>query len=156
MFCERAVICSVVLCLSACSGPQVDIEAERAAVRARGEALAAAESAMDTQGALAFWAPDGILQGHGMPLVQGRDGVEGVYEVFFQAVAEFGSTATRLEMAASGDMAWEYGVNRIVIAGPEGNLLGMGKYLAMWKKIDGEWYIAAVAFSSDAPDPVPM
>jgi hypothetical protein len=32
----------------------------------------------------------------------------------------------------------------------------MGKYLAVWKKIDGEWYAAALSFTSDAPTPVPM
>jgi hypothetical protein len=26
----------------------------------------------------------------------------------------------------------------------------MGKYLAVWRKIDGEWFIAALAFGSDS------
>ncbi len=153
---HRAVGLAAVLFMNACSGSGVDIEAETAAIRARGEALVAAESAMDTQAALAFWAPNGILQGHGMPLVQGRDDLQAAYDEFFQAVAEFGSTRTHIEMATSADMAWEYGVNRTVVPGPDGNLLDMGKYVAVWQKIDGDWYIAAVAFSSDAPAPAPM
>jgi hypothetical protein len=32
----------------------------------------------------------------------------------------------------------------------------MGKYLVVWKKTDGEWYVAAVAFSSDASAPSPL
>lgn len=141
--------------MAACTGSGVDIEAERAAIRARGEALVAAESAMDTQASLAFWAPDGIIQGQAMPLAQGREELAAVYDGFFQAVAEFGSTTTRIDVAAGGDMAWEYGVNRAVMAGPDGNLLDMGKYVAVWRKLDGEWYVAAVAFSSDAPAPAP-
>ena len=147
---------AAVLALSACSGPRVDIEAETAAIRARGEAVVAAESAMDTEAALAFWAPDGMIQGHGIPLMQGSDQLRAVYDGFFQAVAEFGSTTTRIEVAASGDMAWEYGVNRAVVPGPDGNMLDMGKYIAIWRKIDGIWYLTAVAFSSDAPTPTPM
>ena len=59
-------------------------------------------------------------------------------------------------MSASGDLAYVYGVNRTVLAGPEGDLLDMGKYLAVWKKIDGEWYIAAGCATFGAPQPVPL
>lgn len=156
MSCHSAAFASAVLVLSACSGPRVDIEAETAAIRARGEALVAAESAMDTQAALAFWAPDGIIQGHGVPLMQGQDQLAALYDGFFQAVVEFGSTTTRIEVAASGDMAWEYGINRAVVPGADGPLLDMGKYVAIWRKMNGVWYVAAVAFSSDAPAPTPM
>lgn len=53
-------------------------------------------------------------------------------------------------------MAYEYGVNRMIFTGPEGDLLDVGKYLAIWKKIDGEWYVAALSFTSDSPAPVPV
>lgn len=79
-----------------------------------------------------------------------------LYLGFFAAVAEFGSTTTRIDVASSGDMAWEYGVNRAVVKDDQDNLLDMGKYLAAWKKMDGQWFVAAVAFSSDAPAPAPM
>ena len=39
---QRTVVAAAVLALSACSGPRVDIDAEIAAIRARGEALVAA------------------------------------------------------------------------------------------------------------------
>ena len=32
----------------------------------------------------------------------------------------------------------------------------MGKYLAVWKKINAEWFIIALSFTSDAPAPVPL
>lgn len=47
--------------LGACAGPRVDVAAETAAVRARSEAVVAAEGAQDTEAALAFWAPDAIV-----------------------------------------------------------------------------------------------
>jgi len=153
---QAAIIPAAALILGACTGPAVDIEAERTAIRARGEALVAAESAMDAEAALAFWAPDGVAQGHGMPQAQGRDELAALYAGFFQVVTEFGSTTTRIDVSSGGDMAWEYGVNRAVMAGPEGRLLDMGKYVAVWRKIDGEWFVVAVAFSSDAPAPTPM
>ena len=44
----------------------------------------------------------------------------------------------------------------MVFRSPEGDLLDMGKYLLVWKKVNDNWYIAALAFTSDAPAPVPL
>ena len=52
-------------------------------------------------------------------------------------------------------MAWEYGINRLVFTGPDGDIVDLGKYLATWRKVDGEWYVAVVSFSSDALPPAP-
>ena len=65
-------------------------------------------------------------------------------------------TTSHLEVSSADDLAYEYGINRMVLAGPDGDLLDVGKYLAVWKKIDGEWYVAALSFTSDAPAPVPV
>jgi len=59
-------------------------------------------------------------------------------------------------MARSGDLAYETGVNRIVIRTPNGDMLDMGKYLIVWKKINGQWYVAALSFTSDAAAPTPI
>jgi ketosteroid isomerase-like protein len=48
-------------------------------------------------------------------------------------------------------MAYEYGINRFVFDTPDGPMEDMGKYLVVWEKTDGEWYVAAIAVSSDAP-----
>ena len=144
--------------LGACSGPQVDIAAETAAVSARSQGIAAAEAAQNTEQALAFWADDAIVQGAGSPQIQGHDAIRALYDSFFGSgqLKQFEGTTSYLEVSQSGDLAYEYGVNRFVLTGPSGDLLDMGKYLAVWKKIDGEWYAAALSFTSDAPAPVPM
>jgi ketosteroid isomerase-like protein len=144
--------------LAACAAPQVDVAAETEALRARSEGVVAAEAAFDVAAALAFWAEDAIVQGAGTPQIQGKDAIGQVYREYFESgmVKEFSGTTTHLEVSAAGDLAYEYGVNRFVITGPEGDLLDMGKYLVVWKKIDGDWFIAALAFTSDAPAPVPM
>ena len=144
--------------LGACSGPRVDIAAETAAVSARSQGIAAAEAAQNTEQALAFWADDAIVQGAGSPQIQGHDAIRALYDSFFGSgqLKQFEGTTSYLEVSQSGDLAYEYGVNRFVLTGPSGDLLDMGKYLAVWKKIDGEWYAAALSFTSDAPAPVPM
>ena len=146
----------IALTVVACTAATVDIEAETAAVRLRSEALVAAETAKDVEGSLAFLAKDAVAQPAGVPQLGGHDELRGMFEAVFASLAEFGATTTRLEVSASGDMAYEYGVNRIVVAGEDGNLVDIGKYLAVWKKVDGEWLVAAVSFTSDAPAPEPL
>ncbi|HWP38116.1 MAG TPA: DUF4440 domain-containing protein [Gemmatimonadales bacterium] len=144
--------------LGACSGPRVDVAAETAAVQARSKAVAAAEAAQNTEGALAFWADNAVVQPAGAPQIQGREAIRALYNSFFGTgqLKEFEGTTKHIEVSEAGDLAWEYGVNRMVLAGPKGDLLDRGKYLLVWKKINGEWYIAALSFTSDAPAPAPV
>ena len=129
-----------------------------AAIRARSEAVVAAEAALDVETAIGFWADDAILQPAGSPQLQGKSAILDLYRQYFESgmVKEFSGTATHIEVSSSGDLGYEFGVNRMVLAGDDGDLLDMGKYLAIWKKIDGEWMIAALSFTSDAPAPTPV
>jgi uncharacterized protein (TIGR02246 family) len=137
---------------------QVDTAKVVDAVRARSKAVSAAESAKDTQGAVAFYADDAIVQAPGAPQLQGRDAITALYSQLFADTTFKGisSTISNITVSQSGDLAYEIGINRMVYRSPKGDLLDIGKYLIVWKKIKGDWYISAIAFSSDAPAPVPM
>ena len=54
-------------------------------------------------------------------------------------------------MITLGGLAYEYGINRFIFETPDGPFEDYGKYLAVWTKIDGEWFIAALSFSGDRP-----
>jgi ketosteroid isomerase-like protein len=137
---------------------RIDIAKETDAVRARSKGVSTAESAKDTQGAIAFWADDAIVQPAGAPQLQGREAITALYRQFFEnsSFKEISSTISNITVSRSGDLAYEYGVNRMVFQSPKGDLLDMGKYLLVWKKVKDNWFIAALAFTSDAPAPVPL
>ena len=137
---------------------RIDIAKETDAVRARSKGVDSAESAKDIQGAIAFWTEDAIVQPAGSPQLQGHEAITAMYRQFFESSTFKGITSTisNITVSQSGDLAYESGVNRMVFQSPQGDLLDMGKYLAVWKKVKGNWYIAALAFTSDAPAPVPM
>lgn len=143
--------------LAACA-PKVDIEAETAALRARSEGVVAAEKAQDIEAAVAFYAEDAIVQPAGAPLLRGRDAIRGMYNDVFGsgAVKQFESIPTLIEVAAGGDVGYEYGVNRFTLTTPGGDMLDVGKYLVVWKKVDGQWYAAVLSFNSDTPAPTPV
>jgi ketosteroid isomerase-like protein len=68
-------------------------------------------------------------------------------------MTEFEATTTAIISAASGDMAYEYGVNRFVFETPDGPVEDYGKYLVVWTKIEGEWFIAVLSFSGNKLPP---
>lgn len=105
---------------------------------------------------LTFWAEDAILQAPGTPQLQGREAVRDVYRKSLGAMKEFSGTTSHMTVSRGGDLAFEYGVNRMVYPGPQGDLLDMGKYLVVWKKVKDNWYIAALSVTSDTPAPVPL
>lgn len=148
---------ALALVLPACA-PSVDVAAETAALRARSEGVMAAESAMDINAALAFYAEDAVVLPSGAPLIRGKEGVRGMYDQYFGSgmIKSFSATITHLEVAPSGDIGYEYGVNRMVLNMPDGEMLDVGKYLAVWRKVDGQWYASVLSFNSDTPAPTPV
>ena len=142
--------------LAACAAaPQVDVDAEIAAVEARSTALANAEAAKDVNTAVTFWADDAVVQTAGAPATTGVAAVREGYTQMFGALKSFKSTTTHITVAASGDLAWEHGVNELVFTGPNGDVPDKGKYLAIWKKVNDEWKVAALSFTTDTPPAPP-
>ncbi len=154
---SRAGVLLVVVTLAACA-PKVDIAAETAALRARSEAMVSAEQRMAVDEAVAMYHQDAVVLPAGSPAISGRDAVREMYQGYFGsgAVKSFEASITKLEVAASGDIGYEYGVNRFTLNTPQGEMLDVGKYVAIWRKVDGQWYAAVVAFNSDAAAPTPV
>lgn len=57
----------------------------------------------------------------------------------------------QLVLSRSGDMALDRGTYRFRATPPEGAVDDTGKYVVVWRKIDGEWEVAADIFNSDLP-----
>ncbi len=57
--------------------------------------------------------------------------------------------AQRVEAAASGDLAYDYGAYTFAFDTDKGPFVENGKYIVVWKKIDGAWKIAADIFNSN-------
>ena len=145
--------------LTVCTSPaRINVAAEADSVRARSEAVTAAEAALNRDKAMSFWAEDAIYQPVGAPQVQGRDTISDLYKRFLETsgIKNVSSKASQIVVAQSGDLAYETGVNRYTFGTPKGDVLDLGKYLLVWKKVGGKWYIAAISASSDAPSPVPI
>ncbi|MBI4408771.1 MAG: DUF4440 domain-containing protein [Gemmatimonadetes bacterium] len=149
-----AAVAVLSLGLLSCA-PKVDVAAEEATLRALNDTIMVAENAKDVEKAVSFYAEDAHVEPANMPAVHGQAAMRDLYNQFFgMGVSDITSTVDQLQVAASGDVAYQYGVNKYKMAMPDGSQMdAVGKYALVWKKVNDEWKIALLAFSDDAPPP---
>ena len=59
-------------------------------------------------------------------------------------------TPTKIEVAKSGDIAYDVGTFELKTTDPQGKLVSeAGKYVVVWKKQNGQWKAVADIFNSD-------
>jgi len=93
---------------------------------------------------------DIIFQVPGMPQFVGKEAVYSFMKEFIENVlVSVDGKPTRLEVAESGELAYDLGNATAKVMGPDGPVDDKQKYLIVWKKIDGKWKAIAGSFSSD-------
>jgi ketosteroid isomerase-like protein len=93
---------------------------------------------------------DIIFQVPGMPQFVGKEANYSFMKEFIENVlVSIEGKPTRLEVAESGELAYDLGNSTAKVMGPDGPVDDKQKYLIIWKKINGKWKAIAGSFSSD-------
>ena len=146
------LILATLALLAAGCAPQVDLEAERAALLTADEAWS--ESAPDLDRFLSFYADDGSLLPPDAPVATGHEAIRAYLSGLF-AAPEFALhwTTTKAELSRTGDLGYTYGTYELSFQDAEGNpVASQGKSLVVWKKQpDGQWKVVADMFNRGAP-----
>ena len=147
----RRLVAAVALLLAGmfAMGPALagDVKQELDALTAQ---WVAAFKASDFAAIEALMAPDALLLAPGAPPIQGAKAVAAMWETWGglpNVAIEFGGTFA--EVAASGELAYDYGTYTFAFDGEDGPFKENGKYIVVWKKIDGAWKIAADIFNNN-------
>jgi len=83
---------------------------------------------------------EGVLIPPNSPIIDGAKAIrEAVKEMVKTKVVSMSGGVTRLEVAKSGDLAYDIGRFRIVNQGSEGPIKEEGYFVTLYKKIDGQW-----------------
>ncbi|MDX1500804.1 MAG: SgcJ/EcaC family oxidoreductase [Thermoanaerobaculia bacterium] len=141
--------------LTGMPGGMGSLEAERKAIQEQGENCRQAVAKRDAKAVAAYYTEDAIYANPAGPTLVGRAAIQGLYEGIFamsDLTIEWHSTQP-VAVAAGRDMAWELG--ETTLAGkPEGApaIDFHGRYLLVWRKVDGAW-LMAVDFPNTAPPP---
>lgn len=100
----------------------------------------------DASDLAALYAKDTVLLPPDSDPVEGRQAIEGFWRRFISENRGVSANFSIREILVMGDMAVEVGT--YVSTGPDDELVGGGKYLLVWKKMDTGWKISYDIFNS--------
>jgi len=144
-------VCLVALFTAGCSssaGPTFD-SADQDRIKAVIQQLTEAFNAKDAAKAAALYTSEAVVMPPNKTLMRGRNFVEQYY------TARFGEGATNLELQpneikGSGTLAVAMGDYRLVLAPPSGpQRRDRGKFVWIFRELNGTWMIDGIIFSSD-------
>ena len=132
----------------------VDAVAIRAAIESSNNEWNQAWLAGDGAALAGLYTEDAILAIPNEPRVGGRDAIAAAYTAVFTEVSPTTSDITidHLDIAKSGEVAYVVGSFSGTMSTPDGTSFeDTGKYVAVFKNVNGEWLIAVDIWNSDMP-----
>ena len=136
--------------------PVVDIAAEEEVIRKLTTDWFADELRRDMEASLSYLAPDAVLQLEGAPTIVGTTAIRAAYEEFFKTpFTDWVMESRTVIVAASGDLAYDFGSFKMVFEGSEGRTEVPQKSTIIWSKLEGQWKCVVMTFSNDTP-PAPI
>lgn len=146
------VLCLLLALTAACSGgsagPTFD-NADQDRIKSVIQQLTEAFNAKDAAKAAALYTPEAVVMPPNKSLSRGRNFVEQYY------TSRFGEGATDLSLQAneikgSGTLAVAMGDYRLTLAPPQGpRRRDRGKFVWIFRELNGTWMIDGIIFSSD-------
>jgi ketosteroid isomerase-like protein len=132
--------------------PPVDRQAAEDAVRAAdGESLKAAQ-ALDAAGTAASYSEDVMVMPPNQAAASGRTAAQKVWTAMLVPGTQVSWFANKVEAAASGEMVYEQGTYSVETPGADGKpVTDEGKFLSVWKKVNGDWMEVESIWNSDLP-----
>ena len=101
-----------------------------------------------------FYAVDGAFLAPNAPPVEGREAIGEAWKgIISLPNLSFNFRATRIDVAASGDLATAIGAYDLAFSGEDGRIRDEGKYVVVWKKVNGEWKALADIYNSNLKAP---
>jgi ketosteroid isomerase-like protein len=115
--------------------------------RSAGRSIAGSSSSI-----AGLYTEDGVVMSPNSPIGKGRDAVQQTWAAMMQTPGfELVFAPEQIVVSSAGDMALDRGTYSLTVA-PDGTAsTDTGKYVVVWRKIDGEWKAAADIFNSDLP-----
>jgi uncharacterized protein (TIGR02246 family) len=148
---------ALVLTVAGCQRPAPQMAdtraADEAAIRAVYDDQLKAVAAMDAAKAVSGYTDDAVFMSPDEPLIRGKAGLQKILEEMLKDKPEFSMDAPEIEIAKSGDVAYEWATGRMSVKDRKGKVTETGfKSLTGWKKqADGSWKMTVDTFIPDPP-----
>ncbi len=101
-----------------------------------------------------FYAPDAVFLIPNGPPAEGPKAIGEAWKGLISLPnLSLNYRATRIDVAASGDLATAVGTYDLAFSGESGRVRDEGKYVVVWRKLDGEWKVIADIYNSSLKAP---
>ena len=111
-----------------------------------------AAAAKDLDKTVSFYAEDAVVLPPNQAAVTTKEGIRNLWKGLIESVTSINWTATRVEMAKSGDMACLSGTYELTM---NDGTKDHGKYCEVWEKKGGTWKCGTDIWNSDLPASTP-
>jgi ketosteroid isomerase-like protein len=145
------LVSAAVLLLAGC-GAQIDLEAERAALRAADQAWS--QSPPDLDLFMSFYAEDAVAAIPDAEPAQGKKAIRNLWSGIFRTPGfALKWNSTKVDVAESGTLGYVTGTFELSLQDSSGKTLTRtGKYQTVWRKQpDGQWKAVADLAAFDSP-----
>ena len=142
----------------ACQPKAPDTRAVESTLKELDAQWSKAAAAKDLDKTISYYADDAIVLPPNAPAATTKEAIKGVWKGMITNPGFAGGwTATRVEVAGSGDLAYLSGTYDFTLNDAKGKpVKDRGKYVEVWKKqADGSWKTVADIWNSDPPSPRP-
>jgi ketosteroid isomerase-like protein len=135
--------------------PGADRSQQEAALRARDIAWSEAANRKDLDAVVSYMADDGETLPPHAPAARDEAAIKASWAQLLALPAlSIGWHPQRVQVAESGELGFTSGSYTLTYNDANGQIVAdRGKYLEVWKKVDGEWKCVSDAFNSDLPLP---
>jgi ketosteroid isomerase-like protein len=143
------ILCLVVLPIAiVCNFPPTAKGGDEQAVRDADAAWSKAAAAKDLDKTVSFYADDALVLPPNDTAKTTKDAIRALWKDLIGSVTSVSWTATRVEMAKSGDMACLSGTYELTMNDGKKD---HGKYCEVWEKKGGTWKCGSDIWNSDLP-----
>jgi ketosteroid isomerase-like protein len=146
---RAGMLCAMLLAAATSAHAQ---DGRRTAIEATDAAFSAAVSRGDSKALAALYTVDGEVMPQGSDPIKGTDAIQKFLQEKIIGAGVAGATLKTLEVFGTGATASEVGAYEM--RNKSGVVIDHGRYMVIWRQVDGVWKIHRDMFSSSgAPKP---
>ena len=135
----------------------IDTRAEADSIRMLEEQWSMAIKTSDVDKIVSFYASNAVTMSANKPISIGLESIRKAEESSFSDTTSifktYSSTLDTIEVSASGDLAYARGIDRVSQKTTKGPGEEVGKWVDIWKKVDGKWKVVVSIWNNDKPLP---
>lgn len=152
---KRVSVWVLALAVAACkqAAPPIDLKAEEQKIIQLNEQWAAAIAAKNIDGTIAPYAPAAVYLLPNAEPAKGDAIRQAWSEVLQLPEMSLSFAPTHIGFDAAGTVAYDVGTYSFSFQSPAGKVEDHGKYVDIWRKIDGEWKVVVDIFNTSVPLP---